>query len=492
MGLMTEPAWDSNPGRLSKTDFHQENLRHLKKLQQVRAKNGDSKSRQPVKAFALPESGSKKYGPVQPRLYDWTMSGNGPDPNGIPNGYPGESNGRTSPSIASKKSNYSHVQSRVHEWSSEPPERGSKPFLRGHEKTGPFLPSSAGSVVTVRRHRPGRDVGHDYESVADDEIHLAMAPPSSRFGEISIDERRRRIQFIVSEIYSVTPLCKENVTQKTLEKNLRRAASCDHVSEVGSVRAGSIRPEKLSRHPSNPKLARAPSTSSMISANNVEPLTRAHLRKHEAREHSKHAAGPSHRDFFPGRESQDNSKIRPTVSKSYISPRASSRHRDRSSSPPHERAASRNSRSVPSRPSRSGTPVDADDGQSVIARGTDVDYVNANVESVSTVGHHRRKEVQAAVEAAKVTKASLILPDTYKTGAVPRYLKDRQVPSFIPFNPRCFVLARLWASAARYSLFGDYNGASVLLFVYLKYIGKTRGPRFELFVTWLLLRSALV
>ena len=33
MGLMTEPAWESNPGPLSSTDYHQENLRHLKKLQ---------------------------------------------------------------------------------------------------------------------------------------------------------------------------------------------------------------------------------------------------------------------------------------------------------------------------------------------------------------------------------------------------------------------------------------------------------------------------
>jgi len=237
----------------------------------------------------------------------------------------------------------------------------------------------------------------------------------------------------VADIYSVTPLCKENVTRKTLEKNLRRAASCDQVSEVGSVRAGSIRTDKFSRNPSNPRLARAPSTSSMISVNNVEPLTRAHLRKHEAREQSRQVP-TSQRDYLPGRQSQEQSRVRPappTVSKSYISPRPSSRQRDRSLSPPPERAASRNSRSNPSRLSRAGTPVDDADGQSVIARGTDVDYVNANVGSVSTVGHHRRKEIQAAADAAKVTKASLILPDTYKTGAVPRYLKDRQVRRFL-------------------------------------------------------------
>jgi hypothetical protein len=57
---------------------------------------------------------------------------------------------------------------------------------------------------------------------------------------------------------------------------------------------------------------------------------------------------------------------------------------------------------VPSRQSRSATPTqhhhdgdyDDGDGQSVVARGVDVDYVCANAESVSTVGHQRRKEVQ--------------------------------------------------------------------------------------------------
>ena len=76
-----------------------------------------------MKAFALPESGAqgaKKFGAVQPRLYDWTMSGNGPDPAGLPGGNPAEVNGRTSPGVASRKSNYGHVQSRVHDWTEEP------------------------------------------------------------------------------------------------------------------------------------------------------------------------------------------------------------------------------------------------------------------------------------------------------------------------------------------------------------------------------------
>ena len=434
MGLMTEPAWDSNQGRLSKTDFHRENLRNLKKLQQVRTKSSaNSKTRQPVKAFAFPESGApvdKKYGTVQPRLYDWTMSGHGPDPAGLSNGNLVEINGRTSPSVisTSKNMNYGHVQSRLREWSTpavEPYDRGSKPFLRGHEKTGPFLPSSASSVVGLRRvnsQRTSRGVARDFDSVADDEIHVAMAPPS-RFGDVSIDERKRRIMTIVSEIYSVTPLCKENLTHKTLEKNLRRTASCDQVSEVGSIRAGTVRQDKLSRYSSNPKLNRMPSSaSSMISVNNVEPLTRAQLRRHDAIE----------RELQGGRERASvrgsTTIIKPTVSKSFISPR----HHAGSPSPP-ERAASRNSRnsrSVPSRQSRSATPnfePDNVDAQSVIARGVDVDYVNANVESVSTVGHHRRKEKQAVSDAARVTKPSLILPDSYKSGAVPKYLKQRQV-----------------------------------------------------------------
>jgi len=198
------------------------------------------------------------------------------------------------------------------------------------------------------------------------------------------------------------------------------------VSEVGSIRAGSTRPDQgMTRYKSSPRLngqhqmSRAPS-SAMISVRNVEPLTRAHLRKHDARER---VENPS-RNFVAARQAQENPQIRPTISKSHISPR----HRDRSSSPP-ERAISRLSRSVPSRQSRSGTPnlLNTDDQQSVIACGVDVDYVNANVESVSTVGHNRRKDFQAANDAAKVTKPSLILPETYKSGAVPKYLKNRQV-----------------------------------------------------------------
>ena len=44
---------------------------------------------------------SKKFGPVQPRLYDWTLNeGGGPNPDGLPtaNGHaPSISNGRISP-----------------------------------------------------------------------------------------------------------------------------------------------------------------------------------------------------------------------------------------------------------------------------------------------------------------------------------------------------------------------------------------------------------
>ena len=332
-------------------------------------------------------------------------------------------------SVVSQKQNYSHVQSRVHEWSepggAEPdPMKNCKSFLKGHQKTGPFLPSSAGSVVGgVRRINGFRNKVHqDFGSEYDEVIDAAMAPPSlagTRFSEVSIDERKRRISNIISEIYSVVPLCKENVTQKTLQKNLRRVASCDQVSEVGSIRAGSTRPD-VSRYKSTPKLnghlSRAPS-SAMISVHNVEPLTRAHLRKHDAR-------------VSTHQEPRHSPTLQPIVSKSQLRHRSSSRHRERSLSPErrNQDRAQTVSRQGSGHPSRSETPNYLnDDGQSIIARGVDVDYINANVESVSTVGHNRRKEMQAANDASKVTKASLILPDTYKSGSVPKYLKNRQV-----------------------------------------------------------------
>jgi hypothetical protein len=278
----------------------------------------------------------------------------------------------------------------------------------------------------------------------------------------------------------VTPLCKENITQKTIEKNLRRFASCDQVSEVGSTRAGSVRPDHpkgLSRYNSTSRLSRAPS-SVMISSRNVEPLTRAQLRKHDLREHT------SREKLHPIPQSPH---FRPTISKSHISPR----HQDRSLSP-HERAhsrqeqvmqrsssqdrshsrmerkspheqdrahsrqeramsrASHHSRSSPNfRPSRSATPNQNayfnDDEQSV-ARGVDVNYVSANVEGASNVGHNRRKEMIAASEAAKVTKASLILPDTYKSGSVPKYLKNRQVMHVnlsLPGTTRYYLVSKI-------------------------------------------------
>lgn len=431
---MTEPAWGSSSpsnGPTSNTDFHHQNLKHLKKIQararqQQQQDQLQARHRQPVKAFIMPEN---KFAPVQPRLYDWTATGNGPNPTGVPvnNGTASQGNGRRSPSVHSTSQNYSHVQSRVQDWTCDRPDVGSldsKQYLKSHQKTGPFLPSSAASVASGFRRIRAKDRSppEDFDTV-DDAIHVAMASSSnSRFSEVTVDERKRRIQYLISEIYSVTPLCKENVTRKTLEKNLRRFASCERVSEAGSLFAESTKPEhrpSMSHYGSHsklngPRVSKAPS-SGIISVNNVEPLTRAQLKRHDAKHptlHTRELISIRDTQISPGQHRQT------TLAKPRISPSLSSNQRDRSISP--DGRISRGSRHSQTRPGTGG-----EEG-SVLGRGIDIDYVNANIESVSVVGHNKRKEVKAANDAAKVTKPSLIMPVSYKTGSVPKYLVDRQ------------------------------------------------------------------
>jgi hypothetical protein len=77
-----------------------------------------------------------------------------------------------------------------------------------------------------------------------------------------------------------------------------------------------------------------------------------------------------------------------------MSSRASSLPRfcDRSQSPDPPRPTSRASRQ--SRSETPNIPEDAEDRGSVMARGIDVDYVSANIEGASAIGHNRRSEVK--------------------------------------------------------------------------------------------------
>jgi len=69
------------------------------------------------------------------------------------------------------------------------------------------------------------------------------------------------------------------------------------------------------------------------------------------------------------------------------------------------------------------------DLQSVV-RGSDIDYIRANIHCASSLGHIRRKEVEAAKvreEERKKSKTETMKPGKkYKSGSVPKYLQDRK------------------------------------------------------------------
>ena len=72
---------------------------------------------------------------------------------------------------------------------------------------------------------------------------------------------------------------------------------------------------------------------------------------------------------------------------------------------------------------KSNFPEDQDD-ETLTIRGSDVDYVRANIHCATSIGRARRKEVEAAQEAAaekRKKKSDQMKPsEKYKTGSVPK------------------------------------------------------------------------
>jgi hypothetical protein len=115
---MTETPWESAMAAASvansNVDYHRENIRHLKKMQQRAKMRKEAEANKPIKAFpsALTEANKKKFDHVQSRVHEWAN-------NKVP-----ESSGRDS----SVKNS----------------------FLKGHQKTGPFIDDND-SAMRVRR-----------------------------------------------------------------------------------------------------------------------------------------------------------------------------------------------------------------------------------------------------------------------------------------------------------------------------------------------------
>lgn len=246
-------------------DFHRGNIKHIQQLSsKVRQKRNQSIGQErirpkPIRAFAIPDSDRVKgYNPLQPTLYDWTIEGKGP--------------------------------SEPFQSSENMSETESKKFLLSHQKTGPFVPSYAGSVSSAfRKPRSMEKLPEDSFDGFHAEIQSVMKSTTSRFSDLSIGERKQRIQFLVDEIFSVEPLCKEHLTRQTMERNLRKFASSDQISDLGSIRDGSVRTQASYQAKQQKALSRALS-SSKINVCYVEPLTRAQLQKHDSKHWGKFEA----------------------------------------------------------------------------------------------------------------------------------------------------------------------------------------------------------
>ena len=59
----------------------------------------------------------------------------------------------------------------------------------------------------------------------------------SRFSEISVQERKERIASMVLEIYQTVPMSRAHYGngERSLQDSMKKYASMDHVSDVGSV-----------------------------------------------------------------------------------------------------------------------------------------------------------------------------------------------------------------------------------------------------------------
>ena len=85
------------------------------------------------------------------------------------------------------------------------------------------------------------DINHMEMYDTDDprrDVSLGYLGIGSRFSDISIGERKDRINNLISEIYCAAPLSSGNSSRKSLHQSIKRYASVDQVSDVDSVITG--------------------------------------------------------------------------------------------------------------------------------------------------------------------------------------------------------------------------------------------------------------
>ena len=261
---------------------------------------------------------------------------------------------------------------------------------------------------------------YDYEDDLNQEMSLkGIGIGVPRFSDITIDERKDRIRNLVNEIYSMKPISEGNHTRRSLNQNLRRYASVD--SDISSVvTASTMRPQRTS-HPA--RLTRAPSYASSISKAaqmrkyasspklNNPTTSAASSRHHPASQNhiSVQNLGPlTSATSMVNLKAKKNSleehvnKHKP-LKKNSSAPMAGPRPNDQPVQPPPPPPPMENDEFV--------EPIDEDeiDADTVIenmnngdvdeqdnlevqsvVRGSDIDYIRANIHCASSVGHVRR------------------------------------------------------------------------------------------------------
>jgi len=463
MGLMTETPWEAalsvNSMSHSNVDYHRENLKQLKKMQQMAKMKKEAEANKPMKAFGLPadltEANKKKFDHVQSKVQEWVVSTN-------TNGGGGSG-------------------------------RESKNFLKGHARTGPFLengdndsaiqirrlsglkanmaskdklqPSDYGTMSQSCQSVPPLNLDEEYYDADDLNQEMSLRGIGigvARFSDITIDERKDRIRNMVNEIYNSVPLSEGNHTRRSLNQNLKRFASVDNDIDSVMTAASTIRPSRtshpasrLTRHPSHasaiskaammrkyassPKLNNKVDQNQHISVQNLAPLTSASsmmnlkAKKNSLEEHvnrhmplKKNSSAPM--TSVRRRPSKDSTNpppaSQPTPAPSVMTTATSLQGDQEINFNDEINDHNDHDDDV----DNAGEDQDPD-LQSVV-RGSDIDYIRANIHCASSIGHIRRKEVEAAKikeEERKKSKSETMKPGKkYKSGSVPRYLTDRK------------------------------------------------------------------
>jgi len=460
MGLMTETPWEAalsvNSMSHSNVDYHRENLKQLKKMQQMAKMKKEAEANKPMKAFGLPadltEANKKKFDHVQSKVQEWVVSTN-------TNGGGGSG-------------------------------RESKNFLKGHARTGPFLengdndsaiqirrlsglkanmaskdklqPSDYGTMSQSCQSVPPLNLDEEYYDADDlnQEMPLrGIGIGVARFSDITIDERKDRIRNMVNEIYNSVPLSEGNHTRRSLNQNLKRFASVDNDIDSVMTAASTMRPSRtshpasrLTRHPSHasaiskaammrkyassPKLNNKVDQNQHISVQNLGPLTSAtsmmnlKAKRNSLEEHvnrhmplKKNSSAPM--TSVRRRPSKDSTNpppaSQPTPAPSVMTTATSLQG---------DQEINFNDEINDHDDDVDNAREDQDPDLQSVVRGSDIDYIRANIHCASSIGHIRRKEVEAAKvkeEERKKSKSETMKPGKkYKSGSVPRYLTDRK------------------------------------------------------------------